>query len=171
MPMRNSVPLVVGLVALGWTASVWTAAVATQSGAPAPAPPSAERDGHDRATPIGAAACAACHPKMHQDWTRGRHSRMVQPATAATALGDFSQTRLTLHGKPYRLRAENGQLFITESSLTGKPVEHRVEYTLGSRRIQHYLTTIDRGRIVVLPPTWDVRASRVVRQRGHHPAG
>jgi predicted CXXCH cytochrome family protein len=32
-----------------------------------------------------------------------------------------------------------------------------VDYTLGNRRIQHYLTTIDRGRIVVLRPTWDVQ--------------
>ncbi|HEY7475359.1 MAG TPA: cytochrome c3 family protein, partial [Vicinamibacterales bacterium] len=33
---------------------------------------------------------------------------------------------------------------------------HRVDYTLGSRRVQHYLTTMPDGRIVVLPPTWDV---------------
>ena len=31
-----------------------------------------------------------------------------------------------------------------------------MDYTLGSRRIQHYLTTLPDGRIVVLPPTWDV---------------
>ena len=96
---------------------------------------------------------------------------MIQPAKASTALGDFTQTRLTLHGKPYRLRTANGELYITESSLTGTPVEHHVDYTLGSRRIQHYLTTIDRGRIVVLPPSWDVQRRGVVRQRGHHPPG
>ena len=32
-----------------------------------------------------------------------------------------------------------------------------MEYTLGSRRVQHYLTTIEKGRIVVLPPSWDVQ--------------
>ena len=114
------------------------------------------RTAADRAVAVGAAACAACHRDKHEAWTSGRHSRMIQPAKAETALGDFSQSRLTLHGKPYRLRSADGALYITESSLTGKPVEHRVDYTLGNRRIQHYLTTIDRGRIVVLPPTWDV---------------
>ena len=49
------------------------------------------------------------------------------------------------------------QYFITESYLTGKEREHRVEYTLGSRRIQHYLTTIENGWIIVLPPSWDVQ--------------
>ena len=54
---------------------------------------------------------------------------------------------MTLRGSRYRLRAENGEYFITESYLTGKEREHRVEYTLGSRRIQHYLTTIENGKI------------------------
>ena len=36
---------------------------------------------------------------------------------------------------------------------------HRVEYTLGSRRVQHYLTRLADGRLVVLPPTWDVEKS------------
>ena len=31
-----------------------------------------------------------------------------------------------------------------------------MDYTLGSRRVQHYLTTLPDGRIVVLPPSWDV---------------
>ena len=128
------------------------------------------RQVHPPSVAVGATVCASCHADKYAAWTAGRHSRMLQPAKAATALGDFTQTRLTLHGKPYRLRTANGELYITESSLTGTPVEHHVDYTLGSRRIQHYLTTIDRGRIVVLPPSWDVLRAGMVRQPGHHPS-
>ena len=46
--------------------------------------------------------------------------------------------------------------YITESTLTGKPQEHRVDYTLGNRRIQHYLTTTPTGRVIVLAPSWDI---------------
>ena len=106
---------------------------------------------------VGAQACAACHRQVHDTWTSGRHSKMLQAATAGTVAGDFSRRTVILHGKRYGLRSENGQYFITESELTGKPQEHRIEYTLGSRRIQHYLTTIDKGRIVVLAPSWDVQ--------------
>ena len=105
---------------------------------------------------VGAQACAACHREIHADWKSGRHSKMVQPATPATVLGDFSKD-LTLKGRRFRLRVENGEYFVGESYLTGKGQEHRVEYTLGSRRIQHYLTTIERGVMVVLPPSWDVQ--------------
>ncbi|HEV2447678.1 MAG TPA: tetratricopeptide repeat protein, partial [Candidatus Sulfopaludibacter sp.] len=46
---------------------------------------------------------------------------------------------------------------------SGKPWEHRVEYTLGSRRFQHYLTTLPDGSIVVLSPAWDVMRKKWVR--------
>jgi hypothetical protein len=82
---------------------------------------------------------------------------MLQPATPAAVQGDFSAGSVTLQGHRYGLRARDGAFFITESELTGAEQEHRVEYTLGSRRIQHYLTTLDRGRIVVLAPSWDVQ--------------
>lgn len=82
---------------------------------------------------------------------------MIQPATATSVLGDFRQTKLALRNQPYDLRAKDGAYFVTESYLTGKPVEHRIDYTLGSRRIQHYLTTLPDGRIIVLPPSWDVQ--------------
>ena len=81
---------------------------------------------------------------------------MVQPATATAVVGDFDRGTVTLRGSVYRFRKQAGAFYITESYLTGKPREHRVEYTLGNRRIQHYLTTLEDGRIIVLPPTWDI---------------
>jgi predicted CXXCH cytochrome family protein len=105
---------------------------------------------------VGAQACAPCHQQIHETWKSGRHSKMLQLPTIATVKGDFSKGGVTLHGTRFPLRATDGQYFIT-SSLTGKEQEHRVEYTVGSRRIQHYLTTIEKGMIVVLPPTWDVQ--------------
>jgi predicted CXXCH cytochrome family protein len=82
---------------------------------------------------------------------------MIQPANAGSVEGDFSKSRIRLRGQPFQLRVADGAYFITESNITGTPREHRVEYTLGSRRIQHYLTTIDKGRIIVLTPSWDVQ--------------
>ena len=121
----------------------WSARTPTQGAPPAP-------------SFVGARACAACHQDVHDDWSGGRHSKMIQPAAARSVIGDFSRTRLTLHGQPFRLRVADGVYYITESNITGRETEHRVEYTLGSRRIQHYLTTIENGRIIVLTPSWDV---------------
>lgn len=105
---------------------------------------------------IGAAACAQCHADAHRKWSQSRHSKMVQPATTASVKGDFSRSSVQLRGTSYLLHQRGGQYFITESYLTGRPQEHHVDYTLGNRRIQHYLTTLPGGRILVLPPSWDV---------------
>jgi predicted CXXCH cytochrome family protein len=105
----------------------------------------------------GAAVCAKCHAEVHRQWSQSRHSKMVQPATAAAVQGDFARGRIELRGLPYALRQANGAFYITESYLTGKPQEHRVDYTLGNRRIQHYLAKLADGRVVVLPPSWDIQ--------------
>ena len=81
---------------------------------------------------------------------------MVQPATKTSVQGDFTRGQITLRSAPYLLTTRNGAWYITESGLTGKPTEHRVDYTLGNRRIQHYLTTLPDGRVIVLPPSWDI---------------
>src|SRR5262245_7688984 len=90
--------------------------------------PDATTDGY-----VGAQACAGCHRQVHETWSAGRHSKMIQPATPAAVKGDFSRSGATLQGRRYGFRVENGQYFVTESELAGKPQEHRVEYTLGSQ--------------------------------------
>jgi predicted CXXCH cytochrome family protein len=134
------------LLTLAWSARTRTqpASAGGTGGAPA-------------ASYVGAQACASCHQDVYDNWKSGRHSKMIQPATAASVKGDFTKASVTLRGSRYTLRAANGEYFISESYLAGTEQEHKVQYTLGSRRIQHYLTTIDHGRIIVLPPSWDVQ--------------
>jgi predicted CXXCH cytochrome family protein len=105
---------------------------------------------------VGMAACAKCHAEIHSQWTHSRHSKMVQPATKESVQGDFKLARVKLRGDTYGLRERDGVFYITETYLTGKPQEHRVDYTLGNRRIQHYLTTLADGKVIVLPPSWDI---------------
>ena len=106
------------------------------SSAPPPAPPATRRSTTPGRAPATARCCRPQPPPASRATSRKRASR----CTASVS----------------RCARPTASYFIT-SSVTGKPQEHRVEYTLGSRRIQHYLTTIDKGMIVVLPPTWDVQ--------------
>ena len=131
-------------------AFAWSARPVMQPAQPSIEPP-------PTATFVGATTCQSCHRQAHDTWTSGRHSKMIQPAGPASVKADFSKDTITLKGRRYRLRAADGHYFITESFLTGKPREHRVEFTLGSRRIQHFLTTIENGWMVILPPSWDVQ--------------
>src|SRR5579871_6003670 len=80
------------------------------------------------ATYVGANACAKCHASEFRTWSGSRHSKMVQPATPGSVKGNFSQGRVVLRGASYSFRERDGQYYITETYLTGKPQEHRVEY-------------------------------------------
>jgi predicted CXXCH cytochrome family protein len=119
--------------------------------------------GYPQQSYVGAQACAKCHAEIHNKWADSLHSKIMQPATDQTVEGDFAQGKIVLRGSVYLLRHQNGKYFITESDSTGKPLEHQVEYTLGSRRIQQYLTVLSDGRIIVLPPSWDIPRKMWVR--------
>jgi len=112
--------------------------------------------GYAESIHTSAASCESCHAGIHQLWSQSRHSKMVQPATKASVQGDFTRGRVTLRGQEFVLAQRNGAFYITDTYLTGQREEHRVDYTLGNRRIQHYLSKLGDGRIIVLPPSWDV---------------
>jgi len=104
---------------------------------------------------VGSEACAKCHAAVTREWAASLHNKMMQPATAASVEGNFAIAKVEVRGATYLLARRAGGFYITESFLAGKPWEHRVDYTLGGRRIQHYLTTLPDGRIIVIPLTWD----------------
>lgn len=116
----------------------------------------------------GSAVCSRCHAAIHKQSQSSPHTQVMQAATAATVRGNFAAGPLALGGARYSVRSAGGTYFITESELSGKPVEHRVEYTLGARRVQHYLTRLPDGRIVILPPTWDIAAGQWMSDQDVH---
>ena len=114
------------------------------------------RIGQDPASSfVGSQTCRSCHASTHSGWSNGRHSRMLQEAGPRTVIPAFDGVQ-TLHGKEYRLEREGDAYFIVEAYLQETPTRRRVDYTLGSRRVQHYLSRLEDGRIVVLPPSYDV---------------
>ena len=42
---------------------------------------------------VGADTCASCHQTIHDTWKSGRHSKMLQPASKASVVGDFSKSQ------------------------------------------------------------------------------
>ena len=103
----------------------------------------------------GAKACAACHESAYRQWSESWHSKILQPAAARTVEANFALGKIALRGSTYLLQHRDGHYYVTESYLAGKPWEHEVDYTLGGRRIQQYLSTLRDGRILLLPISWD----------------
>ncbi len=117
--------------------------------------------GQSEATYIGSDACASCHQLNHNEWSQSLHSRMIQPAGPKSILGDFSQDNTLEHqGWRFKMVRDGDSYVINEWDDAGRKTVYPVDYTLGSKRIQHFLSKRPDGRIRVTLPTWDTLQQR-----------
>lgn len=142
---------------------VQTAAPAPSVAGPVGSPaafPGQERSGEDY---LGSDACARCHQGAHEQWQRSLHIKMTKPIAEATVLGDFRpNTRFEDHGRSYEFGMRAGRPFVRVSHDAAPAETFDVQYTLGAKRYQGYLSTLPDGRIYVLPAFWHVDTQRWV---------
>ncbi|MCA1584321.1 MAG: HEAT repeat domain-containing protein [Acidobacteria bacterium] len=110
---------------------------------------------------MGSRACAECHTTEYEQWQRSLHVRMTRPIAEANVVGNFADgTRFADHGRAYELGTKDGRPFVRVSVGDRPPETFTVDYTLGAKRYQGYLSTLDDGRIYVLPAFWHVESRR-----------
>ena len=109
---------------------------------------------------VGSAACERCHQEDYDEWKRSLHVRMTKPIAEAEVIGDFSGARLTAHGRGFEFLTTDGKPTMRVSFGGGAPETFTIDYTLGFKRYQGYLSTLDDGRIYVLPAFWHVDTKR-----------
>ncbi len=110
---------------------------------------------------VGSAACQTCHQEAYAKWQASLHIQMTRPVAEATVLGDFSgRASLTAHGRAYTFSRGNGTPTVTVRAGNRPAETFRVDYTLGSKRFQGYLSTLPDGRMYVLPVFWQVESGR-----------
>ncbi|MGE3274829.1 MAG: cytochrome c3 family protein [Vicinamibacterales bacterium] len=88
---------------------------------------------------------------------------MTKPIADALVVGDFSDSqRLAAHDRSYRFGMQDGRPFVTVTYGTGPTQTFQVDYTLGAKRYQGYLSRLPDGRIYVLPVFWHIESGRWV---------
>ena len=88
---------------------------------------------------------------------------MTKPIAEATVVGDFSgAATLADHGRSFEFGTADGKPFMRIAFGTAKPETFRIDYTLGAKRYQGYLSMMADGRIYVLPAFWHVESRRWV---------
>ena len=112
---------------------------------------------------LGSTACARCHEVEHTQWTNSLHIKMTKPIADALVVGNFTDgTRFADHGRSYTFGTKDGRPFMTVAFGTRSPETFSIDYTLGAKRYQGYLSTLPDGRIYVLPAFWHVASRRWV---------
>src|SRR5262245_358855 len=112
---------------------------------------------------LGSKACARCHEVEQTQWMNSLHIKMTKPIAEALVVGDFSSgTRFADHGRAYTFVSKDGRPFMTIAFGGRAPETFAIDYTLGAKRYQGYLSTLPDGRIYVLPAFWHVASKRWV---------
>jgi predicted CXXCH cytochrome family protein len=89
------------------------------------------------------------------------HVKMTKPVAEATIVGDFSEgTKFADHDRAYTFGRKDGKPYMTVAFGDRAPETFPVDYTLGAKRYQGYLSTLPDGRIYVLPAFWHVASRR-----------
>jgi predicted CXXCH cytochrome family protein len=109
---------------------------------------------------VGSAACARCHQDDYDQWKKSLHVRMTKPIAEAEVIGDFGDARLTGHDRSFVFDRDKGQPVMRVSFGDRAAETFRVDYTLGFKRFQGYMSMLPDGRMYVLPAFWHVETKR-----------
>jgi len=112
---------------------------------------------------LGSGACARCHDVEHTQWKNSLHIKMTKPVAEATIAGGFrGGTKFADHDRSYSFATKNGKPVVSVSFGGRPPETFTVDYTLGAKRYQGYLSTLSDGGIYVLPVFWHLASKRWV---------
>jgi predicted CXXCH cytochrome family protein len=152
---------------------------------PNPAPLTEVRTGRQGNAPladyVGSKPCATCHPEIYGNWSHTGMARMLRPYAPQNVLGDFTRENVFYlgdevveEGDRYRfVEGTDRQPFARMILDRGRhyfeirqsdQVWHRypVDYTIGSKWQQAYVTRLPNGQLQVFPIEYNVRYRRWV---------
>jgi predicted CXXCH cytochrome family protein len=109
----------------------------------------------------GSAACQRCHDDEYGSWRQTLHVQMTKPIGEARVEGDFRPgMHLEQNGRAYTMETRGGRYFISVANGNHPATTFEINYTLGARRFQGYLSKLPDGRIYVMPVFWHNEAKR-----------
>jgi len=110
--------------------------------------------------------CRKCHETNYSTWHATFHRTMTQEADQKSVLGDFElYNTITYQGVRTEMIRENGRYWMKFTGADGKKQQLEVVRTIGSRRIQQYLTKSG-DQWVRLPIAYDLVQRRWMHLNG-----
>lgn len=122
---------------------------------------------------LEAGRCLSCHPSQHASWSRTFHRTMTREARPESVQGDFVRhNTLEYLGVKALMERRGADFSMTLRHPDGRTQVYKIERTVGSRRIEQYLTK-QGGQYIRLPLAYDLVNRRWMSLNGSffHPDG
>ncbi|PYS87542.1 MAG: hypothetical protein DMF62_12130 [Acidobacteria bacterium] len=104
--------------------------------------------------------CLACHSDHFASWRRTFHGRMTQDISPQTVQGDFEKNNTYEYlGVKAQMERRGNEFFMSFTYPDGKREINKIERTVGSRRIEQYITK-QNGQYFRLPVAYDLPQRR-----------
>lgn len=114
------------------------------------------RAGFADANYLKSSDCRSCHADHFASWARTFHSRMTQEAKPVSVQGDFERHNTFEYlGVKAHMEKRGDGFFMTFNFPDGRTQTVTVDRTVGSRRIEQYLTK-QQGQYTRLPVAYDL---------------
>ena len=127
---------------------------------------SGTRAGRADAGYLDSGKCLSCHADHHASWARTFHSRMTQDARPETVQGDFERdNEFDYLGIKARMDRSGGAFRMSLTYPDGRTESHIIERTVGSRRIEQYVTR-QNNQYIRLPLAYDLVNRRWISLNG-----
>ncbi len=124
------------------------------------------RKGHADENYIQSKNCLACHSDHYASWSRTFHSRMTQEARPQSVQGDFKHHNTYEYlGVKARMEQHGDKFSMTFNYADGGAQTFNIDRTVGSRRIEQYLTK-EAGKYTRLPLAYDLTNRRWMSLNG-----
>ena len=101
-------------------------------------------------------------------WKGSHHALAMQPATAATVLGDFADAQLEHFGVTTTFFRDGDKFMVRTDGPDGALHDYAIAYTFGVYPLQQYLIALPGGRLQALGIAWDSRPKDQGGQRWFH---
>jgi tetratricopeptide (TPR) repeat protein len=106
---------------------------------------------------VGAAACGGCHQRELALWNGSHHQLAMEPATAASVLGNFNNVEVKFGGVTSRLYRRGANFMVRTDGADGSLQDFEIKFTFGVAPLQQYLVAMPGGRLQALGIAWDSR--------------
>jgi Flp pilus assembly protein TadD len=117
---------------------------------------------------VGRAICKECHAAQDRLWSGSHHDLAMQPAVAATVLGNFDDANFRYGKVATTFFRRGGKYFVRTDGPGGKLQDFEIRYTFGVAPLQQYLIPLNGGRLQALSIAWDSRPKGEGGQRWFH---
>jgi tetratricopeptide (TPR) repeat protein len=105
----------------------------------------------------GSKSCGDCHEQFNKLWSTYWHGKSMQPYSYEFAKDQLSaqQSDVIIGDKRYRAEIGDAQGWVLEQSPQGER-RYPILHVIGGKNVYYFLTSLERGRLQVLPLAYDV---------------